>query len=318
MRRDLPPFPSIRSFEAAARHLSFRRAADELNVTQSAISHQVKSLEEFLGVRLFLRGTRKIALTNEGTDYLAKLSGVLDQLAAATDRVRDRDASGPLFVRSTPAFAARWLVPRLTAFHEAHPRIELHISTSLEPADFAGDQVDVDIRFGQDRSPELRVDPFLSSTRFPVASPSLFNGRPPLRSPDDLRGYTLLHDEVGDVWRQWLEHAGITGFDSSPGPRFEHCNLTLCAAAEAQGIALAYGVLVEADLAAGLLVRVFDVSLPPAVIYSVVAPRAWSNRPKIAAFRGWLLGAARMNVSPVTLSESRRLRRPVVARLAHH
>jgi LysR family transcriptional regulator, glycine cleavage system transcriptional activator len=295
MRRDLPPFASIRSFEAAARHLSFRRASQELNVTQSAISHQVKALEEHLGVQLFLRGTRRIVLTDEGADYLGEISVVLDRLAAATDRRRDKEAAGPLFVRATPAFAARWLVPRLAAFNAAHPRIELHISTSMAPADFAAERVDVDIRFGQPESAGLRVEPFLSSARFPVASPRLLAGRRPLRSPDDLRHFTLLHNEVEDGWPQWLQRAGVTGVDANPGPRFEHCNLTLRAALEGQGIALAYGALAEADLAAGLLVRLFDISLPPTVIYSVVTPQSWSTRPKIAAFRNWLLKAARVN-----------------------
>jgi LysR family glycine cleavage system transcriptional activator len=302
MRRDLPPFASIRSFEAAARHLSFRRASLELNVTQSAISHQVKALEEHLGVQLFLRGTRRIALTDEGADYLGEISVVLDRLAAATDRRRDKEAAGPLFVRATPAFAARWLVPRLAAFNAAHPRIELHISTSMTPADFAADRVDVDIRFGQLESAGLRVEPFLSSTRFPVASPRLLNGRSPLRSPNDLRHFTLLHNEVEDGWRQWLECAGVTGLDASLGPRFEHCNLTLRAAVEGQGVALAYGVLAEPDLAAGLLLKLFDLTLPPTVIYSLVTPQSWSTRPKIAAFRSWLLRAAKTKSAPVTVA----------------
>jgi LysR family glycine cleavage system transcriptional activator len=295
MRRDLPPFASIRSFEAAARHLSFRRASQELNVTQSAISHQVKALEEHLGVQLFLRGARRIALTDEGADYLDEISVVLDRLAAATDHVRDKEAAGPLFVRSTPAFAARWLMPRLAAFNAVHPRIELHISTSIQPADFAADRVDVDIRFGQPESSGLRVEPFLSSARFPVASPRLLAGRRPLRTPDDLRHFTLLHTEIEDGWPQWLERAGAARVDPRPGPRFEHCNLILRAALEGQGVALAYGALAESDLAAGLLVKLFDLTLPPTVIYSLVTPQSWSTRPKIAAFRGWLLRAARVN-----------------------
>jgi LysR family glycine cleavage system transcriptional activator len=289
MRRDLPPFTSIRSFEAAARHLSFRAAAEELNVTQSAISHQVKALEEYLEVRLFLRGTREILLTREGLAYLGEVSLLLDQFAAATDHVRDQDAAGPLFVTSTPAFAARWLVPRIAAFRATHPRIELHIATSLEPPDFAGDRVEVAIRFGQEKLPSTLVIPFFSTPRFPVASPRLLNGRRNLRSPDDLRHFTLLHDEVGDGWQAWVRCAGLADFDPTAGPRFEHCELVLRAAEEAQGVALAYGALVEADLAAGRLTRLFETDLPARVIYSIVSPRTWSNRPKIAAFRNWLL-----------------------------
>jgi LysR family transcriptional regulator, glycine cleavage system transcriptional activator len=296
MRRDLPPFASIRSFEAAARHLSFKAAADELNVTQSAISHQVKALEDFLGVRLFLRGTREIVLTSEGSGYLGDISLLLDQLAGATDRVRDRDTAGPLFVTATPAFAARWLVPRLAAFRLAFPGIELHIATSLQPPDFAGARVDVAIRFGQERIPGLLVTPFLSSKRSPVASPRLLNGRRKLGAPDDLRHFTLLHDEVGDEWAEWVRCAGITDFDPSPGPRFEHCELTLRAATEAQGVALAYGTLVESDLVERRLIRLFDIDLASRVIYSIVTPEAWATRPKVAAFRSWLLqqAAARM------------------------
>jgi LysR family glycine cleavage system transcriptional activator len=292
MRRDLPPFTSIRSFEAAARRLSFKAAAEELNVTQSAISHQVKALEEYLEVRLFLRGTREILLTREGLAYLGEVSLLLDQLAAATDHVRDQDAAAPLFVTSTPAFATRWLVPRIAAFRAAHPRIELHIATSLEPPDFAGDHVDVAIRFGQEKLPGLLIVPFFSTRRFPVASPRLLNGRRNLRSPDDLGHFTLLHDEVGDDWQDWLRCAGLPDFDPTMGPRFEHCELVLRAAEEAQGVALAYGALVEADLAAGRLIRLFEIDLPARVIYSIVSPKTWSNRPKIAAFRNWLLKEA--------------------------
>ena len=294
----LPPLNALRAFEAAARHLSFKRSAEELNVTQSAISHQVKALEEHLGMRLFLRQNHKITLTHQGADYLEEISDILDQLAAATDHACDKDASGPLFVRATPGFAARWLVPRLTAFHATYPRIELHISASLEPVDFASDQIDIDIRYGEDEIPGLRVDPLLSSNRFPVASPKLLKGQPRLRRPDDLRRFTLLHDEVGDGWQQWLTYTGTTGVDPNSGPRFEHCELVLRAAAEAQGVALAYAVLAEGDLASGLLVRLFDISLPPTVVYSVVAPRTWSDRPKIAAFRSWLLAVARTKSAP--------------------
>ena len=218
MRRNLPPFASIRSFEAAARHLSFKGAAEELNVTQSAVSHQVKALEEHLGGQLFLRGTRGIVLTTLGTEYLEEISNVLDQMAAATDRARETDASGPLFVRATPAFAARWLVPRLTAFQAVRPQIELHISTSMTPADFASDRVDVDIRVGQPKSAGLRIEPFLSSIRFPVASPRLLAASQSLRSPDDLRHFVLLHNEVEDGWPQWLEHAGAARVTRAQAP----------------------------------------------------------------------------------------------------
>lgn len=299
MRRDLPPFTSIRSFEAAARHLSFKVAAEELNVTQSAISHQVKALEDFLGIRLFLRRTREIVLTREGSDYLGDVSLLLDQLAVATDHVRDKEIAGALHVTTTPAFAARWLVPRIGDFRAAFPKIELHIATSLSAPDFAGDRLDVAIRFAQEEGPGLSVVPFLSSNRFPVASPRLLNGRRSFRSANDFRRFTLLHDEVGDGWREWARCAGMTDVDPSAGPRFAHCELVMRAAIKAQGIALGYGALVQDELAEGRLMRLSDIALPERVIYTIVMPEAWAGRPKIAAFRNWLLQQVAASPRPV-------------------
>lgn len=289
MRRDLPPFASIRSFEAAARHLSFKAAAQELNVTQSAISHQVKALEGYLGIRLFLRGTREITLTREGSDYLGEISLLLDRLAAATDHVRDHEMAGPLYITTTPAFAARWLVPRLGDFRAAFPMVEPHIATSLAAPDFAGDRLDIAIRFAQKEAPGLKAVPFLSSNRFPVGSPRLLDGRRALRTADDLRRFTLLHDEVGDGWQEWVRCAGFDDFDPSPGPRLAHCELVMRAALKAQGIALGYGALVQDELAEGRLVRLSDVALPSRTIYTIVTPEAWTARPKIDAFRNWLM-----------------------------
>lgn len=295
MSRDLPSFPAIRSFEAAARHLSFKHAAEELHVTQSAVSHQIRLLEEFLGVRLFHRGSRGVTLTGNGAIYLGRISLVLDQLSAATRYVRGTEPAGPLYLCTSPAFASRWLVPRLNDFNRRHPEIELHVSTSLQPADFAEDGVDVDIRFGCVESPRLHTEPFLKSVRFPVASPRLLAQNPPLRTPGDLRGFVLLHNEVEDGWSQWLEIAGVHGIVPDPGPRFEHCNLTLRAASDGQGVALAYDALVTGDLATGALVRLFDISLPSTVIYSLVCPGTHLAQPRVRAFREWLINAAELD-----------------------
>ena len=292
MHRNLPPFPAVRAFEASARHGGFKKAAEELCITQSAISHQIKALEEYLGVQLFHRETRGVALTKEGGRYLLELTDVLDRMAAATARIRNSDMSGPLSVRASPGFAARWLVPRLATFHDAYPAIELHISGSIRPADFATEDVDIDIRWGYERSHGLRVDPLLAASRFPVASPALLKNGPALHRPDDLRHHTLLHDENGNDWVRWLELAGASFEAAIKGPRFEHCDLLLNAAAAGQGIALAFDVLVVEDLAGGRLVRPFDLNLPPAIIYSMVTPESWSSRPRITAFRNWLLKEA--------------------------
>lgn len=296
MHRDLPSFSAIKAFEAAARLLSFKAAADELCVTHSAISHQIRQLEDFLGVALFRRETRGVVLTSEGAAYLSRISKVLDQLAAATNQVRDQHTAGPLYVSATPAFAERWLVPRLNDFNHCHPDIELHILTSIEGADFKHDGVDVAIRYGQHPSGDLHAEPFLEASRFPVASPRLLADHPPLRKPGDLRGHVLLRDEVGDAWDQWFRCAGVANFeDPGPGPRFAHCNLTLRAAVDGQGVALGYSALVVQDLAARSLVRLFDIETPSTVVYSLVCPHAHLRHPRIAAFRAWLTTAAALD-----------------------
>lgn len=306
--RDLPSFPAVRAFEAAARHLSFKNAAEELHVTQSAVSHQIRSLEEYLGIDLFRRLNRGVALTGGGKAYLEKVSEVLDLLAAATGEVRNQTAAGPLYVRSTPAFASRWLVPRLNDFNRWHPDIELHISTSLEHSRFPDDGIDVDIRFGAIESTDLHAEPFLESTRFPVATPALLAKRR-LKHPGDLKNCVLLHDEVGDSWGRWFECAGVDAGDTSRGPRFAHCDLVLQAAARGQGVALAYGVLVTDDLAAGTLKRVFDINLPSTVIYSFVCPQSALDQPRIAAFRDWLISSAALdNLQSVTAPGPRPIR----------
>lgn len=293
MNREFPSFPAVRAFDAAARHLSFKDAAQELHVTQSAVSHQVKALEEFLGTPLFRRESRGVTLTREGTVYLSRVSDVLDRLASATRDLRSQHAAGPLYIHSTPAFASRWLVPRLNDFNRIHPDIELHVTPSLELPDFANGSGDAAICFGEMETGTLHVEPFLESSRFPVASPALLAARPKLERPADLLQCVLLHNEVEDGWREWFAHAGIETVESDSGPRFAHCNLTLRAASEGQGVALAYGALVTEDLAAGTLVRLFDISLPSTVVYSLVCPTASLTQPRVAAFRNWLTNAAR-------------------------
>jgi LysR family glycine cleavage system transcriptional activator len=293
MRRKLPSFSAIRAFEASARHVSFKEAAEELCLTQSAISHQIKMLEAFLGLPLFRRGVREVLLTREGSDYFAELTQNLDHLMAATERVRDSSKCGPLSVHSTPAFASRWLIPRLSCLRDRHPAIELHISTSLEPADFVIDGIDVDIRLGMGPAADIYVETLLVSSRFPVASPRLFNELSPLTCPDELRRFPLLHDETTNDWQRWFALAGALPLETCPGTRFAHCDLLLQAASEGQGVALAYEVLVSGELSSGRLVKLFDIEIPPAAIYSIATPLAWRNRSKIRTFCDWLLTEAR-------------------------
>jgi LysR family transcriptional regulator, glycine cleavage system transcriptional activator len=289
MRRHLPHLSAIQGFEAAARHLSFKRAADELNLTQSAVSHQVKALEAFLGVPLFQRAGNQLELTDEGRDYLVEVTAGLERLEAGTGRICGDGSSEILSVRGTPAFIARWLTPRIDRFRQWAPGVELQLTTGLPPTDFSSRDVDVIIHWGEAPVPGVRVDPFLSSARFPVCSPDLVRRLGPFRRPADLARATLLHDMVGDGWQGWLERLGAAGFAHEKGPRFGHCELTLGAAERGQGVALAYGALIETELADGKLVRLFDEATEPVLIYSLACLEGRAEVPKIAAFRTWVM-----------------------------
>lgn len=292
MRRRLPPLNALRAYEAAARHLSFTKAAEELFVSQAAISHQVKALEDHLGTRLFRRLNRALLLTEAGQAYLPPVSQALELIHEATARVVRGEDRGPLTVSALPSFAARWLVPRLGRFLVAHPEIDVHIAPSHTLVDFTRDEVDVAIRYGRGNYPGLRADRLLDEEIFPVCSPGLAQGRHALRKPVDLRHHTLLHDDGPDDWQAWLNAAGVSGVDATRGPVFTDASMVIQAAVAGQGVALARGALASGDLAAGTLVRPFRLSLPAENAYWVVCPPAAAMRPKIAAFREWLLREA--------------------------
>lgn len=217
MARHLPPLNGLRAFEAAARHLSFTRAAEELNVTQTAISHRIRALEERLGVRLFRRLPRGLVLSEEAQLFLPPVRDAFDQIAAATERLSKEQTGGVLTVSVLPSFAAKWLVPRLGRFRAAHPDIDLRITAALELVDFARDDVDVAIRCGRGHYPGLRVQRLFGETIYPVCSPLLLEGPQALRRPADLGHHTLLHDDDTSAWQLWLEHAGVEGADSNRG-----------------------------------------------------------------------------------------------------
>lgn len=296
MTRRLPPLNALRAFEAAARHLSFTKAAEELFVTQAAISHQVKALEETLGIQLFRRFNRRLMLTDAGQVYLPALSEAFDGIETATRRLDAADEAGPLKVSVPNSVAAKWLLPRLPRFRERHPEIEVEISASDRLTDFARDQVDMAIRYGLGRYPGLRVDPLMEDTVFPVCSPALMEGDPPLRTADDLKRHTLMHDEVAaeeaPAWRNWLAAAGITGVQAERGPRYSHSSLVIQAAIDGQGVALGRSTLVALDLEAGRLVQPFGPALPSHFAVYVVSPPANADRPKVMAFREWLFDEA--------------------------
>jgi LysR family glycine cleavage system transcriptional activator len=290
--RHLPPLNGLRAFEAAARHLSFTRAAEELGVTQAAISHQVKALEERLGVQLFRRLNRALLLTDAGQQYLPELRDAFDRIDAATERLLAQDSRGPLTISTLRSFAAKWLVPRLGRFRALHPEIDVRIAPSEHLTDFSREDVDLALRYGRGDWPGLHAEWLMTEDIFPVCSPRLLEDPQGLRKPEDLVRFPLLHDDHHGNWRVWLLAAGVEGVEPARGTTFTDSSMVVQAAVEEQGVALARGALAADDLAAGRLVRPFDISLPAEFAYYVVCPEATAERPKITAFREWLVAEA--------------------------
>jgi LysR family glycine cleavage system transcriptional activator len=292
LRRYLPPLNALRSFEAAARHQSFTRAADELCVTQGAISHQVKALEAELGLKLFNRERQGLAITEAGNDYLAVVRDAFDRIALGTDRLLQRLHSGVITISVSPDFAAKWLVSRLGRFTEAHPEIELKVSAAMHHVDFASEDVDLAIRHGTGNWAGFATVNLCSEELFPVCSPALFRSRRGIHSPEDVLQFPLLHLNDRRDWSRWLEAAGASGEGLLHGPIFNHASMLIDAAIDSQGIALARTALAAADLINGRLVRPFRTTLPLKNTYWIVCPKAASALPKIVAFRDWLLAEA--------------------------
>lgn len=295
MTRDLPPLNSLRAFEAAGRHLSLTRAARELHVTAAAVSHQVRGLEDYLGVRLFRRVGNSLLLTDAGQACLPGLGEGFDRLAEAIERLKAHDARGPLHVSVAPAFASKWLVPRLERFDAAHPAIDVRISASLEVVDLDREGFDAAIRLGRGSYPGLEVHELFAESVVPMCRPDLIEGPHPLRTPEDLRHHVLLHDDslrferAAPDWPMWLTAAGVEDVDASRGPHFSHPDHAMQAAMDGAGVVLGWRTLAAADLAAGRLVIPFDVTLPMKLAFFFVCPQVAAKRPKVVAFRDWLL-----------------------------
>ena len=298
MARPLPPLNALRAFEAAGRHLSFTKAAAELNVTPAAVSHQVKALEDLIEVSLFRRLTRALRLTDAGQAALPAVSQGFDQLAQGVEQMRAHCESGVLTISVSPSFGAMWLVPRLERFRSRHPNIEIRIDGTDRLVDLARDDADVALRYGPGGYQGVRVDCLFSQVNTPVCSPALLSGEHPLGQPDDLRHHTLLHIDWKDAeasWRMWLLAAGLHDIDPTRGPRFTMENMAVQAALDGQGVALTGDLLVADHLAAGRLVRPFDprLSTPLGFCYYLLSAKDSAEQPKVAAFRDWLLEEAR-------------------------
>jgi LysR family glycine cleavage system transcriptional activator len=287
MARRLPPLNGLKAFEAAARSESFTRAAEELNVTQGAVSHQVKALEDVLGLKLFHRERQRLILTEAGRDYLTVIRDALDQIAVGTERLLKRSESGVLTVNTSPDFAAKWLVNRLSRFAEKYPEVDLRVSATTHYVDFARDDVDVAIRHGDGNWPGLDVQRLYSERLFPVCSPKLVARRNRITKAVDLLRFPLLRLEDAKNWTRLFEAAGVK-VTVGPGPVLNRASMLIDAAIDGQGIALARTALAAWDLINGRLVRPIDVSFRMANTYWIVCPRVVSKIPKIATFRSWV------------------------------
>lgn len=298
------PFNALRAFEAAARHLSFKKAAEELFVTPAAISQQIKFLEDSLGIELFHRLNRKIELTEAAKRGLPEIIEGFSHLSEGVNLIKQEQEGSTLTVWTSPSFATKWLMPKLSDFRRIYPDVDLNISGSRDlidngralntiPADnFKRDKVDIAIRFGQGNYPGCHVDKLISVTAIPLCSPELLETGPPLNKPEDLRHHTLLHDntpyEGRPAWSTWLAAAGVSDVDSTHGMAFNSAGLVLGAAVAGQGVALTLEPLAADDIADGRLVKPFNLSIPMDYAYYVISLEETVDKPHIKAFREWL------------------------------
>ena len=290
-----PPVAALRALEVSARHLSFTKAADELGVTQSAISHQIRHLEDLWGLKLFDRPPGGLVLTRNGQALAPVVRNFLDKLSTTLETLQNEDTRMPLRVDTLQSFAVKWLVPRLRKFYDDHSDVDVWISTHDELIDIASHDIDVAIRLGHGDYPGLHSTLLLKEYVFPVCSPGFLKQHPKPKQPADLLNLPLLlrlGDPAHPNWEHWFEKAGLTQVMLIEGPRFPDSNMALQAAIEGQGVALARSAHVDSDLRAKRLVKLFDIQFSSSVSYHLVCPMALKDTPKIVAFRDWITSEA--------------------------
>jgi LysR family glycine cleavage system transcriptional activator len=296
-RRRLPPLNALRAFEAAARHLNFSRAADELAVTPGAVSQQIQNLEDYVGAALFKRTPKGLLLTDAAQTALPALREAFDRLAEAASMMTAGVDGRRLTVSVAPSFAAKWLMPRLGRFEEAHPQVDVWLSAGMELVDFASGEVDLAIRYGTGRYPGLEVHRLMGETVAPAISPEIL-AEHPLLTPADLAQHVLLHDGSPDAdpscpdWPMWLAARGIKGVDGQRGPRFNQSSLVIEAAVAGRGVALAKRALAQADLDANRLVMPLQDDTQVDFAYFAVHPKVKGRLPQVKAFVAWLIEEA--------------------------
>lgn len=296
-RRRLPPLNALRAFEAAARHLNFSRAADELSVTPGAVSQQIQNLEDYVGVALFKRTPKGLLLTDPAQIALPALREAFDRLAEAASMLTAAVDGRRLTVTVPPSFASKWLLPRLGAFEALHPDVDVWVSAGMELTDFTSGEIDLAIRYGAGRYPGLEVIRLMQETVIPVASPELLVSHP-LENLGDLANAILLHDGSPDAdescpdWTMWLAARGVKGVDGARGPRFNQSSLVIEAAVGGRGVALAKRALAQADLDAGRLVAPFQIATAVDFAYYLVHPKTKGRLPQVKAFITWITAEA--------------------------
>lgn len=294
---------ALRAFEASARHQSFSAAAAELNVTPAAVGQLVRTLEDWLGTPLFVRGNSgkvRLVPTETAEHALPDIRAGFDRLTLGMERLREGSTRGVLTVTVSPAFAAKWLLPRIDRFQAACPDTDVRLDTNHKSVDFVAQRIDIGVRYGTGGWPGLEADKLMDEEVFPVCSPELLRRHGHLKKPGDLVRETLIHDlsMVGHAafptWEVWLEKAGVTDAAMTwRGMQINNSAAVLQAASEGHGVALARSVMARDDLAAGRLVRLFpEISLALEVAYYVVYRPECAGLPRLATFREWLFAEA--------------------------
>lgn len=311
MRRPLPPLNALRAFEATARHASFSKAAEELHVTPAALSHQIRGLEDLLGLKLFHRRARAIAMTDAARLIYPGIRSGFESLRTAVEQLDRANQDRVLVVSASPGLTAKWLVPRIYRFLAQHPEIDTRISASSVYSNFTTDGVDIGIRLSSGVHPELYVEKLSDEWMLPLCSPRLLDGEHPLRSPHDLPRFPLIQIDLPGLvpsWDDWLRAVGIEGIDTSRGLRLNVADHALDAASEGTGVVLGYKLVASHDISLGRLVVPFGPELPlPGRSYHFVCAQGQERRPAIKAFRDWLfaeIAETFAKLPPVPASES--------------
>jgi LysR family glycine cleavage system transcriptional activator len=285
--RRLPNLAALRAFEAAARHQNFSRAAEEIHVTHGAISHQVRSLEEDLGIALFTRHGKRLTVTPEGERFAATIRKSLIDIAEAADAIKSSASHKRLTITTLPSFAARWLAPRLGKFIDLHPDTEVVLQSSGHLADFYREAVDVGIRFGAGHYPGLAVEKLMGDYYFVAASPNYKGGKLPA-SPHELGAYTLLRSDDDERWSPWFQVAGVNLPEPTGGVQFQDLSMLVRLATSGDGVALVRHVVAAQEIKSGELVQLFDVTMQSEFAYYFVCTPHALQKPQVQAFRTWL------------------------------